>query len=333
MVQSIQLSEQESNNILSKGVQTPTGPNLEGLNPINAMTNFSGQGSFRVNMPFDERGSAASLSNTKTMQFNTSDMMNERFDGSVLSTAHLPGGLPVGEVTDSTLVIVNGFECPAEVAATLGYLRKEGGRYVDTRSVPQSTAQVNPPQQANNLEKSSVSSSNNEPVSNLGQDTEAVIEGYYKGMGNQGAENLMNNVLTGKADQSMIENAAQATGKTPEQVKADIESIQERIFVEGMSYMKSLNPDIDPPAVLKFIFENVDRADLQDTLRQHWNGKLSGWKGMLEAYLDYNVPASSFNKLKANGWELFERDGVPMCRHPQLGEMKTEVALKQRLLK
>ena len=72
-----------------------------------------------------------------------------------------------------------------------------------------------------------------------------------------------------------------------------------------------------------------ESKDINDVITSHWKGNLSGYKSLLNLYLENVVPSNTFSRLESEGWSFYTgKDGRQMAGHPQYGE-STLIAMKK----
>ena len=125
-----------------------------------------------------------------------------RIGTSIAGSAVTPGAMsrPVGEIKDDTIVTMGGQQMSAEIASSLGFLKKVGDNYVDVNAPV--TAESSPAVHSQaglkgsrqvNSENTNVNANNSNVLLDI--DTESAIESYYDTIGESAVEELLAEVV------------------------------------------------------------------------------------------------------------------------------------------
>ncbi len=277
--------------------------------------------------------------NQGVIKYNSADMLNTE-GRSVSATARTPGALSraTGDIKDDTLVTVGGQTMSAEIASSLGFLRKVGDNYFDVNApTPSQSSTLDTPEVKQVDSQSDNASGDTEEDSKvmLSEDTEGMIENYYQTGGNDAAEKLLNAVImeSGELSPDSLVQLAPMFGKSPEQLKGELAVIADGFQKQAAYTVQRMDNEVDPIEVFKYALETYDRDKLQDIQRRHFAGDLSGYKDLVDHYNANQVSEQRFIRLYGKGWQFYRKGNDFYWYHPDHGEIESKSALKSGVLK
>jgi hypothetical protein len=225
----------------------------------------------------------------------------------ILASATDNAGMPVVNLNDQCLVDLGGMRTTIETAVLLGYLVKHGpGQYSEPGQAPYAPApRSSSPQSAAPKPSAEDDFSDFEEMDRLAEqeaealrssykfvdgETEAQIEGVYRTLGNQNAENLVNRYFgaqstgnVGALEQLATEYGGQL-GVDPGVLKGQMGGILEKFTEQGARYMNQAH-GIDGRDAIEWARENLAPESIMRLAQmQFFKGDLRGYDELATAY-------------------------------------------------
>jgi uncharacterized protein with HEPN domain len=215
-------------------------------------------------------------------------------------------------------------------AVRMGLLRQDSkGNYYD----PKATTPEGPrePQESPEADRQKDPKADLPETLALSEDTQTELYEMYSKAGEM-VDAFAQKTVSGTATQADIDNLGEATGRSPEEVTQAYDRIYTDHFEQFGRFVLSLDSEVDLQDFIEWTNETIPEAERTRLMQAHFAGDLSGYRGLLDEYLQANVPAKTLQRLEKDGFSFFQKGSQWMIKTPEGHEYDLKSARRMKLI-
>lgn len=231
-------------------------------------------------------------------------------DGTLLSTAKTPLGLPATTLKDTTLVTYHGMDIDLRTAETMGLVKKVNGEYVEVEganAAPIETDTEDGPQ------------SDSDTEAYISEEFENTLGSLASSIPMQVLDATINSVITTGGEGLNINEIAANNGLNTEQLQGQLHMIELGFREQANKVLQAAGVD-DIDGFVEWA-EKHQLERFQDVQRNHvYMRNTQGYKELAKEYLRSTFPVEL-----PKGMESKQVGGKRLVNHPQYGWVEDKV--------